>query len=230
MLPYFIFKKTLPVFPKKIVPNENGLIALGGELNIPTLIEAYSKGIFPWSGEDPIPWYSPDPRLVLFPEKYYVSKRLERIIKKDVFKVSFDVDFKRIIKKCSNIHRKGQNGTWINEKIIGAYYKLFNLEIAHCVAVYYNDILCGGLYGLSFGKCFFGESMFSDVSNSSKVALYFLTKFLIEKKINIIDCQQVTPHMQRMGGILIDRSLFLKLLKEYNSNELNPYRWIMKKI
>lgn len=225
MYPYFITSTKPPVFPDNLVPDDTGLVALGGNLAVSTLIEAYSKGIFPWSGEDPIPWYSPDPRLVLFPRDFYISKRMKRIIKSNKYQVKFDTDFTDIMIKCAIIKRKNQDGTWINTRLIKAYTSLFDLCIAHCVGVYVENKICGGLYGLSLGKCFFGESMFSEVPNTSKIALYYLTQFCIKHGIFLIDCQQVTPHMLSLGALPLPRNFFLTLLKECKAHQVNKWRW-----
>ena len=129
MFPYFITSTKPPVFPDNLEPDDTGLVALGGNLSVSVLIEAYSKGIFPWSGEDPIPWYSPDPRLVLFPHDFYLSKRMKRVMKNNVFKIDFDTNFTEIMTKCASIKRKNQEGTWINDRLIKAYTKLFDSNI-----------------------------------------------------------------------------------------------------
>ena len=225
MFPYFITSTKPPVFPDNLEPDDTGLVALGGNLSVSVLIEAYSKGIFPWSGEDPIPWYSPDPRLVLFPHDFYLSKRMKRVMKNNVFKIDFDTNFTEIMTKCASIKRKNQEGTWINDRLIKAYTKLFDSNIAHCVGVYKNNEICGGLYGLSLGKCFFGESMYSKIPNTSKIALYHLTQFCIKNNILLIDCQQVTPHMLRLGALPLPRHLFLSLLKEYKVDQIIASKW-----
>jgi leucyl/phenylalanyl-tRNA--protein transferase len=225
MYPYFILSTKSPVFPDELLPDKTGLVALGGNLSTSTLIEAYSKGIFPWSGEDPIPWFSPDPRLVLFPGDFHISSRFKRILKNNKFKVLFDTDFTAIMTRCATIPRRHQDGTWINERLIKAYSKLFNLRIAHCIGVYAENRLCGGLYGLNLGKCFFGESMFSEIPETSKVALYYLSMYCLKHGIQFIDCQQVTPHLLSLGAVPIPRSMFLHLLKIYKSDEINASRW-----
>jgi leucyl/phenylalanyl-tRNA--protein transferase len=225
MYPYIINNTIPPFFPDFLTPDDNGLVAIGGSLSSQMLIEAYSKGIFPWSGEDPIPWYSPDHRLVLFPEQFHVSESLRKIINKKTFEIKADSNFDAVIKSCSLIKRKGQRGTWIDENIIGAYSELFDLGIAHSVEVYYNGKLCGGLYGIALGKCFFGESMFSMEPNSSKIALFFLTRILIRMNFIVIDCQQVTPHMMSLGAVPILRSDFFRCLKAANIFEIKKAKW-----
>jgi leucyl/phenylalanyl-tRNA---protein transferase len=225
VFPYIITSENLPVFPSNLKPDENGLVALGGELSVDTLVEAYSKGIFPWSGEDPIPWYSPDPRLVLFPDRFHVSESLGKLIKKKRFSWKTDTDFKGIIRGCAGTKRPGQRGTWIDRNIVHAYSKLFELAIAHSVEVYDETGLCGGLYGIALGRCFFGESMFARASNASKVALFHLSRILIEKKFIVIDCQQVTPHMMSLGAVPIRRRAFLELLGKGDVSSGEFDRW-----
>lgn len=226
MTPFIITSTQHPVFPDHLAPIDySGLVAIGGKLTVPVLIEAYSKGIFPWSGEDPIPWYSPDPRLILLPDMFHVSKRLRRIIAGKKYEVKFDMDFREIVYKCATIKRKHQNGTWINERIIDTYEELFEKKIGHCVGIYEESRLCGGLYGLSLGKCFFGESMFSETPNTSKLALYHLSCFLKGQNFTFIDCQQVTPHLMNLGAIPVPRLIFLRLLKESGIHHNVPSRW-----
>jgi leucyl/phenylalanyl-tRNA--protein transferase len=225
MIPYIIRKNHTQIFPLNLTPDENGLVALGGNLNASVIIEAYSKGIFPWSGDDPIPWYSPDPRLVLFPEQFHVSDSLRKVIKKAQLKIKTDTNFASVIHSCASIKRYRQRGTWIDRNIESAYTELFRLEVAHSVEVYDDEGLCGGLYGLALGKCFFGESMFARVSNASKIALYYLTRILIEKKFLMIDCQQVTRHMLSLGALPIPRSMFLGLLEKGDTQSSEHERW-----
>jgi leucyl/phenylalanyl-tRNA--protein transferase len=225
MHPHIITTRKAPFFPDDLVPDETGLVALGGMLNDEILIEAYSKGIFPWSGEDPVPWYSPDPRLVLFPASMHVSRSLEKIIRQRRFYVKADSDFENVINGCAFISRKRQKGTWIDRNIVRAYLKLHELGIAHSIEVYDGGDLCGGLYGLALGNCFFGESMFSKFANASKIALYFLCRILIELNFLFIDCQQVTTHMLRLGAVPIPRTLFLQLLEQGLAVDIPRKRW-----
>lgn len=209
---------SLPIhylFPDDIKPDEYGLVAVGGDLSALTLLEAYSRGIFPWAGDDPIPWYSPDPRLVLYPGDFKVTSSFCKILKKKNYKVHFDRDFLNVITNCSSIERKDQAGTWIDTNIIQSYQELFDLNIAHCIEVYTLDNkLMGGLYGLSLGTSFFGESMFSVLPNGSKIALYHLCEKLISLGFGMIDCQQSTPHMRSLGGVEISRKEFLEKLTD----------------
>jgi leucyl/phenylalanyl-tRNA--protein transferase len=225
VVPFIIRSNRSPVFPENLEPDEFGLVALGGTLSVETLIEAYSKGIFPWSGRDPIPWFSPDPRLVLVPDRFHVSKSLKKEIGKKKYAVKTDTNFLGVVKGCAGIQRPGQRGTWIDKNIMAAYYELFKLSIAHSVEVYDEGILCGGLYGVSLGKCFFGESMFATVSNASKIALFFLTRILVDLGFLLIDCQQVTPHLLRMGATPIPRKVFLELLSHSRVDSPEHHPW-----
>lgn len=213
------------VFPDNLKPDKTGLVALGGQLSPMIIIEAYSKGIFPWAGSNPIPWYSPDPRLILIPKEFHISRTLKKKIKKNQYRITFDNNFSSVINTCAQIIRKHQKGTWIDDNIIRAYSELFDLNIAHSIEIYLHDELCGGLYGLSLGKTFFGESMFSRLPDGSKIALYFLTKKLISLDIHLIDCQQSTPHMLSLGAKEVSRKRFLKLIKDSLHDGINIQKW-----
>ncbi|MGA1867897.1 MAG: leucyl/phenylalanyl-tRNA--protein transferase [bacterium] len=206
-------------------PDENGLVFVGGNLDIFTLFEAYTNGCFPWSGERPIPWYSPDPRLVLFPYAFNVSRSLRRFIRKQRFRIRFDTNFEAVMRMCATTPRAFESGTWITESIIDAYCTLHRHHIAHSVEVYEGEKLCGGLYGLAFGRVFCGESMFSLVPNTSKLALYSLCQFLVKKQFYFIDCQQITAHMIRLGALPLSRRLFLQLLNKALYYPSLHYKW-----
>ena len=202
------------VFPNPELAEPDGLLAIGGDLSPLRIIEAYSNGIFPWFNEEtPILWWSPDPRMVLFPDKFRRHNSLKKTIKSGVFTISFDKQFEDVIRKCGSVPRYDQEGeTWITESIISAYLELHKLGIAHSVEVHQNNILVGGLYGLSLGKCFFGESMFHTVTDASKVALWYLVDKLTSWKFDMIDVQQETNHLKSMGATGINRKEFLHLL------------------
>ncbi len=190
-------------------------LAIGGDLSPERLIFAYSSGIFPWYSEgEPIMWWSPDPRMVLFPENLKVSRSLRKVIKNKGFEVRFDTDFGRVINMCASVKRPGQEGTWITDEMKKAYIELHNLGYAHSVETYLDGELVGGLYGVSIGKTFFGESMFYTVSDASKVAFVKLVEKLREWDFDMIDCQQSTPHMERFGAVEIPRKKFLEILKK----------------
>lgn len=210
-------KSTLPdpsFFPEPDKADPDGLLAIGGDLSVNTLIDAYSHGIFPWYSEgSPILWWSPDPRLILFPEKLKTSKSLRQIIEQKRFSIKIDTCFSRIIENCASVKRKNQEGTWITDEMKEAYINLHNEGYAHSVETFYNNVLVGGLYGVSIGKAFFGESMFYKMTDASKVALYYLVKKLKKLKFHFIDAQQSTEHMKSIGAEEISRQMFLKLLR-----------------
>ncbi|WP_293443706.1 leucyl/phenylalanyl-tRNA--protein transferase [Persephonella sp.] len=201
-------------FPDPYTAPPDFPLAFGGDLSPERLLFAYSLGIFPWYSEgEPIMWWSPDPRMVLFPNDLKISRSLKKILKNKNFKVSFDRDFETVIKMCASIKRKGQEGTWITPDMIEAYTHLHRLGYAHSVEVYLDGKLVGGLYGVSIGRTFFGESMFHTVSNASKVAFVHLVERLKRWDFDIIDCQQPTPHMARFGAVDISRKKFLDILR-----------------
>jgi leucyl/phenylalanyl-tRNA--protein transferase len=179
------------------------------------LLSAYRQGIFPWfSPGEPVLWWSPDPRFVLFPSNLHVSRSMRKVLNRNRFRISFDTAFSQVIEECKNIYRKGQNGTWITDSMKTAYEKLHELGYAHSVEVWQGEVLAGGLYGVSLGACFFGESMFSRVSNSSKAALITLARKLEERGFLFIDCQVYSAHLERLGAENISRERFLELLEE----------------
>lgn len=202
------------VFPHPASAEPSGLLAVGGDLSVERLLLAYKSGIFPWYSEgDPILWFSPDPRMVLFPDNLYVTKGLKKIIKSGKYDVRFDTCFGDVIKKCSSQPRNGQDNTWITAEMIDAYVELHNQGYAHSVEVFHNDSLVGGLYGVSIGGTFFGESMFHELSNVSKIALYSLVERTRLWGFEFIDSQVPNDHMKSMGCKEIPRSEFLELLE-----------------
>lgn len=213
------------IFPDPELSDPDGLLAIGGDLSTERLLLAYKSGIFPWYNELPILWWCPPKRPVIFPRLLRVSRSLYQILKKNLFKVTFDEDFGGVIINCSSIKRKDSFGTWINADMKEAYIKLHNLGFAHSVEVWKDDALVGGLYGVSIGKAFFGESMFSLVSNASKVALACLVEFLIKKDFFFIDCQVINEHLLRMGAVEIPRNVFLKILNEATSKNFIIKKW-----
>jgi|SRR5690625_2784259 len=203
-------------FPDPNLADAEGLLAVGGDLQPERLMTAYSMGIFPWySKEHPILWWSPDPRMVLFPEKLKISKSMRQLIRRKTFKVSFNQDFEQVIKNCAEIIRKGQEDTWITAEMKKAYIRLHELGFAHSVEVWKKDKLVGGLYGvyLKNQKVFCGESMFSKESNSSKFGLIKLVEKLKQENIKLIDCQVYSKHLESLGAEEIPRKQFLKFLK-----------------
>lgn len=201
------------VFPSPEEAEKDGLLAIGGDLDVKRLLLAYASGIFPWySAGQPILWWSPDPRMVLFPDQFKKSKSLRQLVNRNKFEVRFDVNFKDVISQCSMVPRSEQDGTWITEEMIESYSKLHDLGFCHSVETYLNDELVGGLYGVSLGGVFFGESMFHTVTDASKVALWYLAERLIQWDFDIIDVQQDTQHLKSLGANKIDRRKFLNLL------------------
>jgi leucyl/phenylalanyl-tRNA---protein transferase len=212
-MPVILSKKQL-WFPNVDEADESGLIAIGGDLSIERLKLAYSKGIFPWFNEEPILWWSPDPRMVLFPGKMIVSHSLRQVIRKNNFEIKFDTQFENVIKGCAETPRKDEDGTWITDSMVKAYLKLHKAGFAHSVETYEEGKLVGGLYGIAIGKAFFGESMFHIIPNASKVALYRLSMKLQEWGFRIIDAQVYTNHLESLGGELQPRNKYLTILNE----------------
>ena len=203
------------IFPDPNLAEEDGLLAVGGDLGSERLLQAYANGIFPWySDGEPILWWSPDPRMILFPNKFKISKSLEQSIRNKNFKVYFDRDFKSVISNCAIVNRKENEGTWITNEMQNAYIKLHEAGFAHSVETYLDDRLVGGLYGISLGKAFFGESMFHKERDASKIALNALVSRIKEWGFHFIDVQQKTNHLKSLGAESIPRSKFLELLKE----------------
>ena len=199
-------------FPDPNNSDDSGIVAVGGDLSPERLLSAYNSGIFPWFNEnDPIIWWSPNPRFVLFPDKIIVSKSMKKLIKKNCFSITINQCFEKVIKECRSIREK--SGTWITNDMITAYTKLHQLGYAHSVEVWQNDLLVGGLYGVKIKNVFCGESMFSNVSNASKTALIFLCEQSSFYNINLIDCQVFSPHLKSMGAENIDRNQFIKYLE-----------------
>lgn len=208
-----IFLSNTIWFPPVSSASTDGVIAIGGDLSVERLLLAYRSGIFPWYNEgEPIVWYSPDPRMVLFPEKLKVSKSMRQLINKNIFKVTFNTHFSEVIAYCKIISRNDQLGTWITDEMQQAYTKLHELGVAKSVEVWQNDKLIGGLYGIDLGTVFCGESMFSHVSNASKIAFIFLVEKLKNENYSLIDCQMYTKHLESLGAEEILRTEFLKYL------------------
>ena len=200
-------------FPPVSKASREGVVAFGGDLSVERLLVAYKSGIFPWYNEgEPIIWYSPDPRMVLFFDKLKVSKSMRQILRKKVFKVTFNTCFEEVISNCKTISRKDQGGTWITSEMQEAYIKLHDIGMAKSVEVWQDDKLVGGLYGVDLQTVFSGESMFSKVSNASKVAFIFLVEKLKKEKYALLDCQLYNNHLASLGAEEIPRSEFLKFL------------------
>ena len=200
-------------FPEVDTADHNGIVALGGDLSPKRVLLAYKQGIFPWFSEDePILWYSPDPRMVITPNTFHLSKSLKKTINSSRFDVLVDTSFNNIIKQCQETPRLGQSGTWIDDEMVKAYTNLHKEGYAHSYEVFENGELVGGLYGVALGGVFFGESMFSLVSNASKVAFAFL---LQNSHYQLIDCQVENRHLESLGAYNIPRDLFMQQLKAF---------------
>ena len=202
------------LFPDVEKADDDGLLAVGGDLSPERLLLAYKNGIFPWFNEDSmILWWSPDPRMVLFPNKIKISKSMAQVIKSNKFRITWNTQFEEVVNACSAIKRKGQAGTWITPEMKSAYLKLHQMGIAKSIEVWENDNLVGGLYGIDLGNVFCGESMFSRKSNASKFAFISLAKELQQKEYKLIDCQVHTAHLESLGAEEIPRKRFIKILK-----------------
>jgi leucyl/phenylalanyl-tRNA---protein transferase len=202
-------------FPHPSEASPEGLVAFGGDLSPQRILTAYKLGIFPWFNPDePILWWSPDPRMVLFPHRFKVSKSLNKTIRMETFKVTFNQHFSAVIQSCAKVKRVGQRGTWITEEMIKTYEELHLRGNAISVEVWKENKLVGGLYGIDLPekKVFCGESMFSLVSDASKVGFYYWVQYLRQKNYRLIDCQVYTEHLESLGAQEIDRALFLSYL------------------
>jgi leucyl/phenylalanyl-tRNA--protein transferase len=200
-------------FPPVSYASSEGLLAIGGDLSSERLLLAYKSGIFPWFNQgEPILWWAPKSRMVLFFNELIISKSMRNILNRNTFKVTFNQDFRAVISNCSGIKRAGQQGTWISQDMIEAYCKLNELGIAKSVEVWQNQELVGGLYGIELGTVFCGESMFSKVSNASKLAFITLVDHLKSENFKILDCQVYNDHLASLGCREIDRDDFMKLL------------------
>ena len=224
-MPVFLLSSEL-TFPQPHLATPEGLLAVGGDLGQERLLLAYQNGIFPWySDGEPILWWSPDPRLVLYPAEIHISRRLNRIIRQKPFEITFDQAFKSVISACAHIRMKNGEGTWIVDEMIRAYCRLHMTGYAHSVEAWQNGRLAGGLYGVSLGRTFFGESMFTRVSNASSVAFVTLVKYLHSMSFKLIDCQVTTAHLMRFGAREINREQFLAELYRSLDNSTLKGHW-----
>jgi len=200
-------------FPPVSEASPEGILAIGGDLSPQRLILAYQSGIFPWYSEgEPIIWYSPNKRMVLFPERLKISKSMRQILRQEKFRITYNKNFKEVIENCKSINRENQNGTWITAEMQEAYLRLHEQGVAKSVEVWQHDKLVGGLYGIDLGDVFCGESMFSKVSNTSKLAFIHLVQELQAKKYKLIDCQVYNEHLASLGAEEITRKEFLKYI------------------
>lgn len=214
-------------FPPVEFADESGLLAVGGDLSADRLLFAYKMGIFPWYDYDtPILWWSPDPRMVLFVKDFHIPKSLKKIIKKNKFKITMDNVFQSVITECALSRLDFGEETWITEEMVIAYTKLHEAGYAHSVEVWDNGSLAGGLYGISIGRMFFGESMFTRVDNASKVGFVYLVKQLAKWGFDFIDCQVATDNLKRFGAVDISRKEFCSnLAKALDAGETMQYKW-----
>jgi leucyl/phenylalanyl-tRNA---protein transferase len=216
-------------FPDPRTADPDGLLAAGGDLSVESLLTAYSLGIFPWYDENsPILWWSPDPRLVLLPDHFKVSGSLQQRIRSGIYSVQTDRDFAGVIRHCASVKRNDQHGTWITEAMTAAYIKLHQAGFAHSFETYYEDNLVGGLYGVSLGRAFFGESMFYHMRDASKVALHGLVTWSLQHNFLFIDAQQSTAHLKSMGAEEIEREIFLNMLQDALKYETLKGKWQLK--
>ncbi|MCF8234652.1 MAG: leucyl/phenylalanyl-tRNA--protein transferase [Bacteroidales bacterium] len=214
------------VFPHPELAEKDGLLAIGGDLSQKRLVLAYANGIFPWySKGSPVIWWSPDPRMVLFPGEMKVSKSLHNKLNRNIFEIKADTAFAEVIERCASVPRKEQDDTWITKEMKRAYISLHENGYAHSIEAWYKGKLVGGLYGVSLGGAFFGESMFYNMTDASKVCLYHLVEKAKEMDFSLIDVQQDTPHLRSLGARDIPRKKFLSLLKDAMKHPTHKGKW-----
>lgn len=224
-MPIFRLNNEL-VFPDPSYAEEEGVLAIGGDLSVDRLILAYANGIFPWPRANaPLLWWSPDPRMVLYPKDFKASKSLMQLVRSNKYTFTYDKDFASVIRECATIPRHGQDGTWITKDMLKAYLRMHREGFAHSVETWYEGKLVGGLYGISLGKVFFGESMFFKMRDASKFAFYHLVTILNKWNFELIDAQQDTPHMRSMGAISIARDEFMSILEDAVSQPTYKGNW-----
>ncbi len=215
-----------PIFPDPLVDEVNDIVAIGGDLTPERILTAYRKGIFPWYDENsPILWWSPDPRLVLFPEELHIPRRLRRVLRQKRFALGINSAFSQVINMCARVRTRKGEGTWLVPEMIEAYTHLHHLGYVHSIEIWHKGKLVGGLYGMCIGAVFFGESMFHIMSDASKVALVALVLLFKKAGGAMIDCQQVTSHLMRFGARPIPRRRFLLQLKEMLNLPSHPLIW-----
>lgn len=202
-------------FPPVHLAEPDGLLATGGDLSTARLLLAYRSGIFPWYSKPPVLWWSPNPRFVLFPDELRISSSMKQVLKKQMFRITVNQDFEAVIGHCRYTHRRGQDGTWITDPMQEAYIQLHREGYATSVECWLGDQLVGGLYGVRLGRVFFGESMFSHVSNASKAAFITFVQWTRAEGLELVDCQVYTDHLASLGARFITRAEFLGLLDQY---------------
>ena len=208
------------IFPPVDLANEDGLLCFGGDLSPNRVLLAYKSGIFPWA-DDPVLWFSPDPRMIIDLDSWKASKSLLRTFKKNLFEIRVDYDFDVVMEKCADT----RDSTWISDDFIESYCDIHKMGLAHSFEVYQENNLVGGLYGISIGSAFFGESMFHSVTDASKIAFMHLIKFLKHHKFTMLDCQINNPHLVRLGGTDISRKQYMKNLSKALKNETKKENW-----
>jgi leucyl/phenylalanyl-tRNA---protein transferase len=214
------------IFPPPDHAERDGLLAVGGDLSSERILLAYQMGIFPWYSEgQPILWWSPDPRLIFEPGRFHVSRSLRRTLNKKIFTVTFDRDFEGVIRACATVPRRGQHGTWITPEMQEAYIGLHRLGFAHSAESWFDGKLAGGIYGVSLGRVFFGESMFSTKTDASKAAMATLIDRLRDWKFDLFDAQMSTPHLKSLAGKEISRRVFLRRLRSALCHPTKKGRW-----
>ena len=223
-MPVYLLDPVEHIFPHPDLADEHGIVAIGGDLNPDRILTAYRFGLFPWyNEEDPIIWWSPDPRAVIYPGQAKVSKSMKSYLKK--YELRIDTAFESVIKHCKFVPRREEGSSWITHEMQQAYIKLYEMGYAHSFESWYQGKLIGGLYGLSIGKCFFGESMFSLESNASKFAFICLSKLLREKDFTLIDCQIPNDHLMSMGCKEFPRKKYLEIMRENIFCETKKGKW-----
>jgi len=216
-MPVFRLEQEL-LFPPVELAEPDGLLAVGGDLSPERLILAYRQGIFPWFSEaDPILWWAPDPRLVLFPEEFHLSRRLERTIRQQRFAVTVNRAFDRVIRECRDVRLERNEETWIDQRMVAAYWRLHRMGMAHSVECWQQERLAGGIYGVALGKVFFGESMFSRARDASKVALAHLCQLARDRGVALIDCQVTSRHLISLGARELPGRIFYPLVRKLAS-------------
>jgi leucyl/phenylalanyl-tRNA--protein transferase len=223
-MPVFHISEHEIVFPHPKFAEKDGLLGIGGDLSPERMLLAYQNGIFPWfSNKEPILWWCISPRLVIEPKQLKISHSMRSLLHKSNWRVSINTDFETVIKSCSKIKRKGQNGTWLHTKVIDSFMQLHELKYAHSVEVWdEQNELIGGLYGLIIGNLFCGESMFAKVPNASKFGFIHFVTWTEKMGITLIDCQQDTPHLRSFGAVLWSKELFFEYLEKNNKEEIIP--------
>lgn len=215
-----------PIFPDPELAEPDGLLAVGGDLSPERLVAAYACGIFPWYGKgSPVLWWSPDPRMVLFPAELHLPRSLRRTMRSGRYRIGADAAFERVVRRCASSPRPGQEGTWITQDMARAYLRLHRLGLAHSIEAWEEDELAGGVYGVSLGGCFFGESMYADRPDASKVAFAVLVEWLGARGFDLVDCQVDTEHVRRFGAREIPRREFLERLARSLERPTLRGRW-----